>query len=116
MLEDNNNDTTIIPMVNDNINSQKIVDEIEAEIKAETDLKDVRSVIPIEELNLVEPKELTEEEKRLNLIEAIKQSKIRFKNTVHNGNVTVSKFDAEYRKKRQRKNKMAKASRKANRK
>lgn len=115
MLEDNN-DTTITPVVNDNTSSQKIVDEIEAEIKAETELEDVRSVIPIEELNLDQPKELTEEEKRLRLIEAIKESKIRFGNTVHKGNVTTNKFDAEYRKKRQRKNKMAKASRKANRK
>jgi hypothetical protein len=65
---------------------------------------------------LEEEKELTDEEKKEIYIKQLKESKIKFRNTVHNGNVTITKFGADYRKKRQRKNKLAKASRKANRK
>lgn len=60
--------------------------------------------------------DLTDEEKKELFIRQLKQSKIHFKNTVHKGNVTITKFGAEYRKKRQRKNKEQKASRKGNRK
>jgi hypothetical protein len=86
-------------------------------------------------------KELTDEEKKAIFIEQLKQSKIKFhplkhgvKTTVTEStegtvfgrkrilksreiqtNITVNQFGADYRKKRQRKNKMQKASRKANR-
>lgn len=106
--------------------------ELEAEEKIMEGVEDVS-----EEL-----KELTDEEKKAIFIEQLKQSKIKFhplrygvKTTVTEStektilgrkrmvktseiqtNVTVNQFGADYRKKRQRKNKMAKASRKANRK
>ena len=89
-------------------------------------------------------KELTEEEKKAIFIQQLKDSRIRFHKYTHPTvsvvvsetikdfgggykrkvqertvvpitNETVTKFGAEYRKKRQRKNKMARASRKANR-
>jgi hypothetical protein len=84
----------------------------------------------------VERRELTDEEKREIQILRIKESRIRFKPIKHpvknvvvkteptffgrtrvlrskgtQTNVTVNQFDADYRKKRQRKNKMQKASR-----
>ena len=62
-----------------------------------------------------EEKELTEEEKRELFINALKESKIRFKNVKHNGNITTVKFGTAYRKERRRKNRAQKASRKANR-
>ena len=62
-----------------------------------------------------EEKELTEEEKRQLFIQALKDSRIRFHNVKHDGNITTVKFGTEYRKKRQRKNRAQKASRKANR-
>jgi hypothetical protein len=68
------------------------------------------------EENLDNEKELTEEEKREIYIQQLKDSHIKFHPIKHNGKITINQFDSEYRKKRQRKNKMAKASRKANRK
>lgn len=62
-----------------------------------------------------EEKELTEEEKRELIIKALKDSKIRFHNVKHDGNVTTVKFGTAYRKERRRKNRAQKASRKANR-
>lgn len=92
------------------------------------------------ETGVVETRELTDEEKRELFIAELKKSKQTFnpiknptkvvgRSTVVNSlgnerqikekaiitNETVNKFGAAYRKKRQRKNKMAKASRKANR-
>lgn len=64
---------------------------------------------------VVETRELTDDEKREILVKEVQDTKLRFKNTVHKGNKTITKFGADYRKKRQRRNKMAKASRKANR-
>jgi hypothetical protein len=60
--------------------------------------------------------ELSDEEKREKLIKFLKESRIKFKNTVHNGNVTHTKFDTNYKKKRKKRNKLTKKSRKANRK
>jgi hypothetical protein len=65
---------------------------------------------------LVETRELTYDEKHQIVVKELQDSKIKFRNTVHVGNKTITKFSTDYRKKRQRKNKMAKASRKANRK
>lgn len=64
---------------------------------------------------VVETRELTDEEKHEILIKELQDSKVKFRNTIHKGKITITKFGAEYRKKRQCKNKMAKASRKANR-
>jgi thiamine phosphate synthase YjbQ (UPF0047 family) len=97
---------------------EQITKEIEAEVQEE--LKNEGAVEgategategAVEE----EEKELTEEEKRELFIKALKDSKIRFKNVKHDGNITTVKFGTDYRKKRQRKNRMQKASRKANR-
>jgi len=67
------------------------------------------------ETSVVETRELTDEEKREILIVQLKESKLKFKNSIHDGNVTHTKFGAAYKKKRQHRNKLAKASRKANR-
>jgi len=98
-----------------NFNPTTLTEEIKAEVEAEVEAEVAAEAINKEAVP-EEPKELTEEEKRANLIQAIKDSKIKFKNIKHNGNVTTVMFNADYRKKRQRKNKIAKASRKANRK
>lgn len=60
--------------------------------------------------------ELSDEEKRELYIKALKKSRIKFKNTVHDGKVTHTKFDTNYKKKRRKRNKLAKKSRKINRK
>lgn len=60
--------------------------------------------------------DLTDEQKRVFLIEQLKQSKIKFRPIVHKGKVTINQFDAAYKKKRQNRNKMQKQSRKINRK
>lgn len=64
---------------------------------------------------VVETRELTVDEKQQIIVKELLDSKLKFKNTVHEGNKTITKFNTEYRKKRQRRNKMAKVSRKANR-
>jgi hypothetical protein len=92
-----------------------------------------------------EKRELTEEEKHDFFIQQLKESKIKFRPThfkrnvekkttitqpfggsyhrkkvekivTYNKSVVISQFDAEYKKKRKNKNKIAKISRKANRK
>jgi len=93
------------------------------------------------ETNLVETRELTDEERREIKIKQLKESVIRFRPVKHGAvktvgtsvvissigrerkvkdkeiqtNITTNKFGAAYHKKRQRRNKLAKASRKANR-
>jgi len=92
--------------------------------------------------DVVETRELTDEEKHEVMVLQLKESRIRFRSVKHGvvktvgtstvvssigrehkvkdkeiqTNITTNLFGAAYRKKRQRKNKMAKASRKANRK
>lgn len=92
-----------------------------------TELKEELPILTPEELEKFSPKEesdgvndgeekeLTEEEKRELFINALKESKIRFKNVKHDGNITTVKFGTAYRKERRRKNRAQKASRKANR-
>jgi len=63
----------------------------------------------------VETRELTDEEKKEIYVLELKKSKQRFQPIKHNGNKTINQFDAKYKAKRQRRNKLAKASRKANR-
>lgn len=60
-------------------------------------------------------KELSEEEMREAYIKALKDSRKVFRPIKHNGNVTTNQFGATYKQKRKRRNKLAKASRKANR-
>lgn len=60
--------------------------------------------------------ELTDEEKRELYIKALKQSRIRFKNTIHDGNITHTKFGEKYKKKRKKRNRLARHSRQVNRK
>jgi hypothetical protein len=59
--------------------------------------------------------DLTDEEKRELYINALKQSRIKFKNTIHDGNITYTKFGKKYKKKRKKRNKLAKESRQKNR-
>ena len=61
-----------------------------------------------------EPEELTEEQIKEAYIKALKSSKIRFNKIKQVGNVTTNQFGADYQKARQRKNKIAKQSRKRN--
>jgi len=67
------------------------------------------------ETQVVETRELTDEEKKEILIQQLKESRMRFNPIKHNGNVTTNRFGAAYRQKRKNRNKLAKASRKANR-
>ena len=97
----------------ENLMPKLITEEIEAEVQEE--LKNEGVVEGATEGAVEEEKELTEEEKRELFIKQLKESKIRFKNVKHDGNITTVKFGTDYRKKRQRKNRMQKASRKANR-
>ncbi len=94
----------------------------EPEIKNEPSIltpEELKKFSPKEEIDEItedEERELTEEEQRELFIDALKKSKIRFKNTIHKGNVTTTKFGSAYRKKRKNKSRMQKASRRANRK
>lgn len=92
------------------------VDEITAEINAEVAAETEAEGISAEELlNLAETMDLTDEQKREIFIEQLKESKVHFRNTIHVGNKTITKFSPAYKKVRQRKNKEQRASRKANR-
>jgi hypothetical protein len=111
-----NPESTQLPLV-ENLTPKSIIEEIEAEVQEELKNEGATegTVEGAVEGAVEEEKELTEEEKREIFIKALKESKIRFRNVKHDGNITTVKFGAEYRKKRQRKNRMQKASRKANR-
>jgi hypothetical protein len=61
-------------------------------------------------------KELTEEEKRELIIRQLKNKTKTFHPIKYRGKTTINQFGESYKKKRQKKNKQAKASRKANRK
>lgn len=63
----------------------------------------------------VETRELTDDEKKELYVKQLKESRKVFKPIKHDGNVTTNQFGTNYRKKRQRRNKLTKASRKANR-
>jgi len=117
---------------------ESIVKEIESEVEIEGKLMEgTEEALTNEE----KPKELTDEEKKAIYIQQLKESHIRFKPIKHEltktvvvgteptffgrkrvikskstqTNVTTNQFDADYRKKRKNKNRMARASRKANR-
>jgi hypothetical protein len=66
--------------------------------------------------NTIEERELNDLEKHEIQVKEFKESKIRFRNVKHDGNITTVKFGADYHKKRQRKNRIQKASRKLTRK
>ena len=70
----------------------------------------------LEDENKQEEDELTDEQKRELYIKALKESRIRFRNTVHDGNITHTKFGKKYKKKRKKRNRLAKHSRQMNRK
>lgn len=127
---------------NENVEELKVEGEVVPEVNTQS-IVPVEELLP-EEASLPEEveeeKELTEEEKRELKIKFLKESKIKFHKTKHGTvpagthvvessigrkrvvtdrviatNVTINQFGAAYQKKRQRKNKMAKASRRANR-
>jgi len=75
----------------------------------------VEELEPSEDVEESIENELTDEEKREIYIQQLKESKIKYQSIKHKGKTTINQFGSDYRKKRQRKNKMAKASRKANR-
>lgn len=68
------------------------------------------------ETGVAEKRKLTDEEKREIVIKDLKESKIHFRNVTHVGNKTKVKFGTAYKQKRKRRNSLAKASRKVNRK
>ncbi len=79
------------------------------ELKPEVTTNDVVSEeVVSNDIPVLEEKELTEEEKREQLIQAIKQSHLNYKPKKH--------FGVAYKKERKRKNTQAKKSRRANRK
>ena len=78
--------------------------DVNTNIASPEETIDVSSVKPIEEILA---KELTEEEKRLKFIEAIKQSHLNYKPKKH--------FGAAYKAERKRKNKAQRKSRKNSR-
>jgi hypothetical protein len=94
---------------------EKKFDEITAEMNAEVETEEVTEEVTTGEdlLNLAETEDLTDEQKREIFIEQLKESKIHFRNVVHDGKVTTSKFGAGYRKTRQNKNKAQRKARKA---
>jgi glutaredoxin len=63
----------------------------------------------------VEVRELTDDEKKELYIKQLKESRRVFNPVKHNGNKTTNQFGSKYKQKRKRRNKLAKASRKANR-
>jgi len=67
------------------------------------------------ETQKVETRELSDDEKKEIYVLELKRSKRVFNPIKHDGNKTINQFNTKYKQKRQRKNKMAKASRKANR-
>lgn len=116
----------------------EVVDEIAAEINAE-EVTTEEVTTGEELLNLAESEDLTDEQKKEIYIEQLKESKVHYQPTKNKKitlaenivinklgfkhkertttiltNETVSKFGADYRKKRQTKNKAARKSRRAN--
>lgn len=90
------------PKNQENTQEEKSYEELQAEV-AELD-------------NNENPeKELSEEEMREAYIKALKDSRRKFRPVKHNGNITTNQFDVAYKQKRKKRNKLAKASRKANR-
>lgn len=67
------------------------------------------------ETGIAEKRKLTDEEKKEIIVRELKNSRIKFRNITHEGNVTKVKFNAAYKQKRKRRNKLAKASRRNNR-
>jgi hypothetical protein len=63
----------------------------------------------------VETRELNDDEKKELYVKQLKESRKVFKPVQHNGKTTTNQFGLAYRQKRKRRNKLAKASRKANR-
>lgn len=86
--------------------TKSIAEEIESEVKNEMRKKLTEETINGETVP-EESTELTEEEKRKQFIKALKDSKKTYKPKKH--------FGVAYKKDRKRKNKQAKASRRANR-
>ena len=68
---------------------------------------------PVE--GIVETRELTDEEKRDIIVNELKESRVKFRNTTHDGNKTKTRFGVKYKQKRKRTNALKKKSRKANR-
>ena len=58
---------------------------------------------------------LPEEEKKELYINQLKETRVRFHQIKHKGNLTTNQFDISYKKERKRKNKIQRQSRKANR-
>lgn len=79
-----------------------IAEEIKAEVESEVEIEGKL----IENINIEEPKELTDEEKHAKFVQAIKQSHLRYK--------PKKQFNAAYKQKRKAKNRAASKSRKNN--
>lgn len=64
---------------------------------------------------IAEKRTLTDEERKEIIVRELKNSRINFRNITHEGNTTKVKFNNQYKQKRKKRNKIAKASRRANR-
>ena len=67
------------------------------------------------ETDVVERRELTDEEKREVIVHELKESRKVFNPIKQNGKITTNQYGSKYRQKRKRKNSLTKKSRKANR-
>jgi hypothetical protein len=94
---------------NDILNPEELEKFITPELPEESEEQKINNLNESE-------KELTEEEKREQRIQFLKNSHIHFKSIKTKGNKTINQFGTSYKKERKRKNKLAKQSRKKNRK
>jgi len=68
------------------------------------------------ETNVVETRELTDDEKKELLVKQLKESRTNFHPIKQDGNITTNKYGSKFKATRKRKNKAAKSSRRKNRK
>jgi len=93
----------------------KVNDELYIKAHESEDPEDELFKVLNPETEEVEIRELSDDEKKELYIKQLKESRRVFNPVKHNGNVTTNQFGAKYKQKRKRKNKLTKASRKANR-
>lgn len=67
------------------------------------------------ETDVTEKRQLTDEEKHQIFIKELKEQKIKFRNTIHDGNITRTKFGVAYKKERAKRNRQTKKTKQMNR-
>ena len=99
--------------MNDNISDAVIIEDSIGTENIPVEVIEEEIGIPLNDPEV--EKELTDEEKEALKIQYLKESRIRFKPIKTNGKVTTNQFSNDYRKNRQRKNKIRKVSNRINR-